>query len=290
MNFKKLGTIGIFLGMIILLCTACTKENKSNSKISIVSSTNVYADIAKNIVGKYGISSAIIKSSSVDPHDFEPKTSDAKDLKHADIIIANGMDYDGWMKKLAKANGKKITRVGEDLMHLKTDANPHIWYNLKMPQAYVKYLVKRLSTLDKKHSAYYKNNAQKYLKKIAKIQKIANNIKTVKKPVLVSEPVFDYALIAAGYKIGNPEFEEAVEKETDPSPKIIKHMNKMIATKKIAFFVNNTQVNSATINSFIKKAKANKIPILKVRETIPNDTTYFDWMLTNYQNLAKISK
>ncbi|MCT7814371.1 MAG: ABC transporter substrate-binding protein, partial [Lactobacillus iners] len=73
MNFKKLGTIGIFLGMIILLCTACTKENKSNSKISIVSSTNVYADIAKNIVGKYGISSAIIKSSSVDPHDFEPK-------------------------------------------------------------------------------------------------------------------------------------------------------------------------------------------------------------------------
>nr|MCW1079554.1 ABC transporter substrate-binding protein [Streptococcus anginosus] len=94
------------------------------------------------------------------------------------------------------------------------------------------------------HSAYYKNNAQKYLKKIAKIQKIANNIKAVKKPVLVSEPVFDYALIAAGYKIGNPEFEEAVEKETDPSPKIIKHMNKMIATIKIAFFVNNTQVNS----------------------------------------------
>ena len=33
----------------------------------------------------------------------------------------------------------------------------------------------------KKHSAYYKNNAQKYLKKIAKIQEIAKNIKAIKK-------------------------------------------------------------------------------------------------------------
>lgn len=41
---------------------------------------------------------------------------------------------------------------------------------------------------------------------------------------------------------------------------------------------------------FVKLAKENNIPVLNVRETIPNHTTYLAWMKENYQNLAKIEK
>lgn len=284
------------MGLVTLLSLITVGySNKQNStsqsnKISIVTTTNVYSDIAKNIVGKYGTATAIIDKSSVDPHDFDPTTADAKKVAQANIIVANGLGYDSWMNKLAKSVDKKPVLVGEDLMGLKSGDNPHIWYNLDMPTKYVEYLVKRLSKLDKKHAAYFKENGEKYLAKIDKIKQLAQANKGDQKPVFVSEPVFDYALQEAGYKIGDKEFEEAIENGTDPSPKTINEMNNSIKQKKIAFFVNNTQASSSTVKSFVKLAKKNNVPVLNVRETIPNNTTYLAWMKENYQKLADIQK
>ena len=281
------------IGAVILLASACSNKQKStssNGKVSIVASTNVYADIAKNVAGKYGDVQAVIKNSATDPHDFEPTTADAKNLTTANIIVANGLGYDNWMNKLASSVNKKPVLVGEDLMHLKKGDNPHIWYNLNMPTKYVNYLVKRLSKLQPKHAAYFKANGKKYLDKIDQVKKLAKSGSKDNKPVFVSEPVFDYALEEAGYKIGDKDFEKAVQNGTDPSPKTINKMTKEIEDKKIAFFVNNTQASSSTVKTFVKLAKKNNVPVLSVRETIPNNTTYLDWMKENYQNLANISK
>ncbi|MFJ6923259.1 MAG: metal ABC transporter solute-binding protein, Zn/Mn family [Lactobacillus gallinarum] len=290
---KSLFIMGL-MGMIMLLASACSNKKgaKTNSdKVSIVTTTNVYADIAKNVVGNYGSVQAIIKNSATDPHDFEPTTADAKKLTKANIIVANGLGYDTWMNKLASSVSKKPVLVGEDLMGLKKGDNPHIWYDLDMPTKYVNYLVKRLSKLDKKHAAYFKENGDKYLAKVAKIKQIAKSTdKKNNKPVFVSEPVFDYGLEEAGYKIGDKEFEEAIENGTDPSPKTINKMTNEIKDKKIAFFVNNTQASSSTVKTFVKLAKENGVPVLNVRETIPNHMTYLDWMRENYQNLANIGK
>lgn len=276
------------LSLIMVGCSNKQNSTSQSDKISIVTTTNVYSDIAKNIVGKYGTATAIIDKSSVDPHDFDPTTADAKKVAQANIIVANGLGYDSWMNKLAKSVDKKPVLVGEDLMGLKSGDNPHIWYNLDMPTKYVDYLVKRLSKLDKKHATYFKENGEKYLAKIDKIKKLVKANKDDQKPVFVSEPVFDYALQEAGYKIGDKKFEEAIENGTDPSPKTINEMNNAIKEKKIAFFVNNTQASSSTVKSFVKLTKKNNIPVLNVRETIPNNTTYLAWMKENYQKLADI--
>lgn len=296
-NFKskitKFISIMSLVTLVSLITVGCSnKQNsaKQSDKISIVTTTNVYSDIAKNIVGKYGTATAIIDKSSVDPHDFDPTTADAKKVAQANIIVANGLGYDSWMNKLAKSVDKKPVLVGEDLMGLKSGDNPHIWYNLDMPTKYVDYLVKRLSKLDKKHVAYFKENGEKYLAKIDKIKQLAQANKGDQKPVFVSEPVFDYALQEAGYKIGDKKFEEAIENGTDPSPKTINEMNNAIKQKKIAFFVNNTQASSSTVKSFVKLAKKNNVTVLNVRETIPNNTTYLAWMKENYQKLADIQK
>ena len=281
------------IGAVMLLVSACSNKQKStssNGKVSIVASTNVYADIAKNVAGKYGDVQAVIKNSATDPHDFEPTTADAKNLTKANIIVANGLGYDNWMNQSASSVNKKPVLVGEDLMHLKKGDNPHIWYNLNMPTKYVNYLVKRLSKLQPKHAAYFKANGKKYLDKIDQVKKLAKSGSKDNKPVFVSEPVFDYALEEAGYKIGDKDFEKAVQNGTDPSPKTINKMTKEIEDKKIAFFVNNTQASSSTVKTFVKLAKKNGVPVLSVRETIPNYTTYLDWMKENYQNLANISK
>lgn len=292
MNKKKILSLLSLLAVGVIILTGCSKANDSSKdgKISIVTSTSIYSDIAKNIVGKYGTAKSIV-SSNIDPHDFEPKTSDAKDIQGADLVIANGLGYDSWMDKLASANDQKVVKVGTDIMKFKSNANPHIWYDLDMPIKYTNYLVSRLSKLDKKHASYYKENGQKYIAKIQKVKDIAAKIDGKNsKPVFVSEPVFDYALEATGFKIGDKDFEEAIENGTDPTPQMINQMNKSITNKKIAFFVNNTQVDSSTVANFVKKAKANNIPVLSVRETMPSGTSYLNWIKQNYQNLAKVAK
>lgn len=292
MKLKKTILLITTLLVLVLTLTACSTKREAdtnNHKVDIVTSTNIYANIAKNVVGKHGEVQAIIKNGDTDPHDFEPTTNSAKEVANANIVISNGLGYDDWMTKLADSNDIHMTKVGEELMGLKQGDNPHIWYNLDMPKKYVNYIVKRSSKIDPKHASYFRKNGQTYLNKIQSIKQLAAKIDAkYAKPVYVSEPVFDYALERCHFKIGNPAFEEAVENETDPSAQVVHNMQESIKHKKISFFVNNVQASSSTVNGMVKLANQNQIPVLKVRETMPNGTNYYHWMKNNYQNLFDI--
>ena len=292
MKLKKTILLITTLLALVLTLTACSTKretNTNNHKVDIVTSTNIYANIAKNVVGKHGEVQAIIKNGDTDPHDFEPTTNSAKEVANANIVISNGLGYDDWMTKLADSNDIHITKVGEELMRLRQGDNPHIWYNLDMPKKYVNYIVKRSSKIDPKHASYFRKNGQTYLNKIQSIKQLAAKIDAKHaKLVYVSEPVFDYALERCHFKIGNPAFEEAVENETDPSAQVVHNMQESIKHKKISFFVNNVQASSSTVNGMVKLANQNQIPVLKVRETMPNGTNYYHWMKNNYQNLFDI--
>lgn len=292
MKLKRLTTFLLLMISAIILSSCSTKkeENARNHRVDVVTSTNIYANIAKNIVGKHGKVEAIISNGDTDPHDFEPTSGSAKKVATANIVIANGLGYDNWMINLANANDIHATQVGEQLMHLKRGDNPHIWYDLNMPEKYAAYLVKRAGKIDPEHANYFKANARNYLVKIDKIKKLASRIDGRKiKPVYVSEPVFDYALQRCHFKIGNPAFEEAVENETDPSARVVHTMQTNIKKRKIAFFVNNIQASSSTVNGMVKLAKEHNIPVLNVRETMPTGMSYYHWMTENYQKLSQIS-
>lgn len=278
-----------FILFFISACSTKKEENTQKHQVDIVTSTNIYANIAKNIVGKHGRVEAVINNGDIDPHDFEPTTGSAKKVANANIVIANGLGYDTWMTNLANANDIHVTKVGEQLMGLKRGDNPHIWYDLDMPEKYVTYLVKKASQIDPKHALYFKNNAKIYLNKIDRIKKLADKTNGRRvKTVYVSEPVFDYALERCHFKIGNPAFEEAVENETDPNAKVVHKMQVALKHRKIAFFVNNVQASSTTVNNMVALAKRSNIPVLNVRETMPNDVSYYQWMKSNYQKLFEI--
>ncbi len=190
MKNKKTFIFSSLLIVVLLFClSACSTKKDENTRkhqVDIVTSTNIYANIAKDIVGKHGKVEAVINNGDTDPHDFEPTTGSAKKVANANIVIANGLGYDSWMTNLANANDIHVTKVGEQLMGLKQGDNPHIWYNLDMPQKYVAYLVKKASQIDPKYAPYFKNNAKMYLNKINTIKKLADKIDGQKaKPVYV---------------------------------------------------------------------------------------------------------
>ncbi|MFC6261514.1 metal ABC transporter solute-binding protein [Levilactobacillus fujinensis] len=281
------------------LAACATTKPQSATKISaskpihVVTSLDFYGEVAKAVLGDHGTVTTIIKSASIDPHDFEPTPKDAALVSHANFVLANGIGYDAWMQKLVKSDASKQTtsiRVGEDVMGKKTGDNEHIWYDPETMSRVATTLAQKFSQQAPKYKQTYHRNAAAYIKSLAPLQ---NQLKELKqnsnqRAVDVSEPVFDYALTALGYRRNNTSFEMAIENGTDPSPKSITAMQRDIKKHRIAFFVNNSQASSKTVATMVKLAKKHHVPVLNVTETLPAGKTYRTWMIGQYHQLAKI--
>lgn len=290
---KKILTKILLLMSLSIILFACSKpENNSSNKIKVVTSVNFYAEIAKNIAGDNIEIHSIIDSTNVDPHDFEPTPEDAKKVSEADIVIFNGGGYDSWFEKLAN-NSKNIIKINAaELINLKNGENEHIWYNPEVLKNVSEQFTKEIIKKDNSKSDEYMQNKEKYnleLKKIYdKIETLKN--KTSNKFVITTEPVFDYVISELNLLTTDEtkRLAKSVAEGNDPSPQDLKKIQEDIKSKKISFIINNVQTINKTVESIILLAEENNIPILNVYETKPENTTYVDWMISQYDNLEKI--
>lgn len=282
--------------VVIVIGVALFRGNSSsssNQKITIVASTDFYAEIAKTVVGEHGTATAIIKDANVSPEDYEPTTTVAKKISGADIVLANGLGYDAWLNKLAKTSkNTKLIRVGEDVLNKKTGVNPHLWNDPETMSKTANYLATELGKKDPKNRDYYKKNAKKYVASLKPVNDLITKIskKADGQTVAQTEPVFEYMLDALGYKIMDTDFSEAIEEGNDPSPATLAALKSAITNHKIAFFVNNTQTSSSTVSNLIDLAKKNDIPVVNVTETIPNGENYVSWKLKELKAIEKVTQ
>ena len=264
-KFLKLISVVAAFALLLVGCSSKTNSGASNSgnKTKIVTSVNFYAEVAKSIAGDKAEVSSIITSTSVDPHDFEPTAQDAKTVADSNIAILNGGGYDSWFEKLT-ANSKDIKKIdGAKLLGLKDGDNEHIWYNPEV-------MSKELS---------------KITDKINSLKDKANG-----KSVLTTEPVFEYAVDALGFKTTDQvkKLAQATEEGNDPAPQDLKAIQEQIKSKEISLIINNVQTTNKTIEGLITLAEQNKVPVLNVTETQPDGKTYIEWMLDQYNKLEEI--
>ncbi|AVK63900.1 metal ABC transporter substrate-binding protein [Lactobacillus sp. CBA3606] len=296
MPFKKIWVgLALLIGFSSLLAGCQNKtssQTTTNGKIKIIASLDFYGQTAKKVAGKYGDVTAVINRPSVDPHDFEPTVQTAKVASSAELLIYNGLGYDDWMTKLItnKAANAKVIQVGTTVAGQKNGANEHVWYDPTTMPKLATEIAQQLGRLQPAHKTYFLKQAKQYQASLKPLTAAVNQLKQGAKGqnVAVSEPVFDYSLKAMGYHISNRHFALAIEEGSDPSPKDIKQMQTAIKQHKIAFFVENTQTDSNIVDNMVKLAKKSGVPVLKVTETLPANQTYQQWMLSQYQQLAKI--
>lgn len=268
---------------------ASPKKNTDN--ITIVASTDFYAEIAQTVVGNHGKATAIIKSANVSPEDYEPTTTVAKKVSGADIALANGLGYDSWLNKLAKTSQKtQLIRIGENVLNEKAGINPHLWNNPDTMTKTAQYLADTLSKKDPTHKKDYQANAKKYIASLKPVTALINDLKknAHNQSVAQTEPVFEYMLTALGYKVMDTDFSEAIEEGNDPSPATLTNLKSAITNHKIAFLVNNKQTTSATVSNLVSLAKENDVPVINVTETIPDGENYVTWKLSELKQIQKI--
>jgi zinc/manganese transport system substrate-binding protein len=252
--------------------------------IRAVGSTNVYADVIRQIGGNHVTVLGILSNPNADPHSYESSTTDARAVEHATLIVQNGMGYDAFMNKLEDASPNRARLVidaGSALGYHDGD-NPHIWYNPATMPRLAALIAADLSRQDPAGKQIFATNVRAFDRSL---KPWTDLIATVKKrfagtPVAITEPVFGYAALAMGFKILTPNsFAMAIMQGNDPAPQDVQTEEDLFTRNAVKCFFYNQQAVAPITVRLLALARAHHIPIVGVYETKPLNKTYQQWML-----------
>ncbi len=276
----------------VLMVAACGSASPPPAGPSVVASTDVYGAVASAVGSDTAAVTSLIRSADADPHEYEPTPADTLAVSRATVFVANGGGYDDFATKLYDAaSNKPVSVVVTALSGFETDApdfNEHVWYDLPTVKKLADHLATSLGAADQPNANRYLDNAKKFdaqvdglMTKVAAIKAKHAGVK-----VAITEPVPGYLLDAAGLVVVTPpEFSEAVEEGTDPPAAVVTANNATFAEAKV--LVENAQTTGPITTQAEQAAAANRVPVVKVTETLPEGVTdYVVWMNGQVDALA----
>jgi zinc/manganese transport system substrate-binding protein len=301
----KSKTIALATATVLLLAGCAATDSTTDATdepfagLTIVSSTNVWGDVASSVGGDLVQVVSIIDSFSQDPHSYEASARDQLAVNDADVVVANGGGYDSFIDTLAEAAGNSnivyayLPEEGEEEDHATEEgdhdhdhahSNEHVWYDFHVVEDFATRLAEQLRTLDPDNAAQYTANLEEFLVGIESLEEraavVAGSVSGAK--VISSEPVADYLLAELGLTNITPEsFSQAIEEELDVSPADLLEIQNLISTKSVDLFVVNIQTGSVQIDALVELAEASGVAVTQVSELLPEGLGYLAWMEQN---------
>jgi zinc/manganese transport system substrate-binding protein len=299
----KTKSLALATATVLLLAGCAATDSTTDATdepfagLTIVSSTNVWGDVASSVGGELVQVVSIIDSFSQDPHSYEASARDQLAVNDADVVVANGGGYDSFIDTLAEAAGNSnviyayLPKESEEEDHATEEddhdhahGNEHVWYDFHVVEDFSTRLAQQLKTLDPENSAEYAANLEEFLVGIESLEEraaaVAGSVSGAK--VISSEPVADYLLAELGLTNITPEsFSQAIEEELDVSPADLLEIQNLISTKSVDLFVVNIQTGSVQIDALVELAEASGVAVIQVSELLPEGLGYLAWMEQN---------
>lgn len=121
------------LSLSLLLSLFLLPNLQAQEKPLVVSSASIFADMASAIGGDL-IESVSLVPIGGDPHIYEPTPGDVRVLVKADLILQNGLTFEGWITELIKNSGSKapVITLTEGIIPITSEihqnaTDPHAW-------------------------------------------------------------------------------------------------------------------------------------------------------------------
>ena len=279
----------ITLFLFAFLCLA--GSSLGATPLKVVASFSILGDMATQLGGDK-VEVVTLVGPDQDAHVFEPTPADAKVLKNADLVVVNGLGFEGWMDRLVKASGfsGKIVVASEGVKpramaevehekangheemhydhanrdqdhehghhHHHGDIDPHAWQSLANGKIYAQNITKALITADPANKDEYKQAGDTYLRELdaleAWVRDQFTRIPNAKKRMITSHDAFGYFGDAYGVEMLAP---MGISTANEPSAGEVKELIRQINTEKItAVFVENIS-DRRLINQIARESK-----------------------------------
>lgn len=217
-----------------------TPQAQAADAIKVTASFSILGDLVRAVGGER-VQITTLVGPNEDAHTFEPKPSDAKALLTAQLLVTNGLSFEPWAQKLAKAAGYKGPVLVASQGVTARPKDPHAWQNPSHVVLYVRNIAASLSKLDPSGSTSYQANADAYVKELRALDTWAEtqfaSIPVAQRKVITSHDAFGY--LAQRYQITflAP---QGMNTDVEPSAKQVAQLITQIKREKIrAVFVEN---------------------------------------------------
>lgn len=134
----------------------------------VVASASIFADMARNIGGDKIEVRSIVPIGG-DPHRYEATPDDAALLAKADLILINGLTFEGWINEVIANSGSKamvklittgITPISSQIHSGATD--PHAWMDAENGLVYIRNIRDGLIAIDPQNANFYEQQHARY--------------------------------------------------------------------------------------------------------------------------------
>lgn len=109
-----------------LLALCGIASSASAAELKVVASFSIIADLAKNVGGERVEISTLVGPDG-DAHVYQPRPADAVSLEGADVVLVNGLQFEGFMSRLIETSGTKaaVVEVSKGIEPLKNAEEDH---------------------------------------------------------------------------------------------------------------------------------------------------------------------
>jgi ABC-type Zn uptake system ZnuABC Zn-binding protein ZnuA len=163
-------------------------------------------------VGRDRVDVKGILGPEADPHEYEPRPSDADALAAARVVLENGANLDGWLDDLLDNAGGDARRVNatEGIPLLPTEeegfpGDPHVWHDPDNAKRMVDAVAGGLAAADPAGRAMYERNADRYQDRIdamaARIRAGFAAVPRDRRKLVTSHDAFGYFARAYGIDV-----------------------------------------------------------------------------------------
>ncbi len=231
----------------------------AQDKPVVASTASMIWDMARNIGGDHFDHRMIVPIGG-DPHIYEPTPSDARLVANADLILKNGLTFEGWINSLIENSGTKaaVVTVTDGLPALtsltyKDAADPHAWMDATKGEFYLRNIRDALIKLSPKLKDEITKNYEAYSRELSAldeyIQKEIKKIPEVHRILITSHDAFQYYGRRYGLKL---QAIQGVSTDAEILTADTRRVNKVIRESGVpAVFVEST-INPKTLKVMAK--------------------------------------
>ncbi|HYY21611.1 MAG TPA: zinc ABC transporter substrate-binding protein [Thermoleophilaceae bacterium] len=149
---------------------ACTGDTGRAAGLRVVASTTQVADLVREVGGPRVDMHQILRPNS-DPHDYEPRPSDAEQIARAKLVFQSGGELDQWLGGvISDAGGRaRVVRLTDSVRTIGRD--PHWWEDPRDAELAVSAISRALTAADPRGRLLYERRTRAYEARLRRLDR-----------------------------------------------------------------------------------------------------------------------
>jgi zinc/manganese transport system substrate-binding protein len=282
---------------VVMAVFAAITSAQAAEKLKAVASFSILANFVARVGGDRVQVTSIVGPDG-DAHVYEPRPDDAKAVAAADILVINGLGFEGWIGRLNEASGYKgrvVTASAGIVVRKMAGAgaalDPHAWQSVENAEIYIGNISAALCEADSSGCETYKANAAAYDKELqeldAGIRASVARIPPDRRIVITSHDAFGYFAQAYGVTFIAP---EGVNTESEASARDMAKLIRQIRAQKATILFIENMADPRVIAQIARETGVKVGDALYSDALSPKDgpaSTYLDMMRHNARLLTE---